>query len=61
LNESRTNGVSVHLSEIFTKRVYTYIGEVVLADAPHQEQQPDSGGQERAVWVFRCTSCRVEI
>lgn len=27
-------------------------GEVVLADAPYQEQQPDSGGQDRSVWVF---------
>lgn len=52
LNESATNGVSVHLFEVFTKRVYTYIGEVVLADAPYQEQQPDSDGQERSVWVF---------
>lgn len=52
LNESPTNGVSVHLFEVFTKRVYTYIGEVVLAAVPYQEQQPDSDGQERAVWVF---------
>lgn len=52
LNESRTNGVSVHLFEVFTKRVYTYIGEVVLADDPYQEQQTDSGGQDRSVWVF---------
>jgi 5-methylcytosine-specific restriction protein A len=52
LNESTTNGVSVHLFEVFTKRVYTYIGEVVLADAPYQERQLDSGGQERSVWVF---------
>lgn len=52
LNESPANGVAVHLFEVFTKRVYTYIGEVVLAAAPYQEQQPDSDGQERAVWVF---------
>lgn len=52
LNESRSNGVSVHLFEVFTKRVYTYIGEVVLANAPYQEQQTDSGGQGRSVWVF---------
>ncbi|MDX2354889.1 HNH endonuclease [Stutzerimonas xanthomarina] len=52
LNESPTNGVSVHLFEVFTKRVYTYIGEVELADSPYQEQQPDAGGQERSVWVF---------
>lgn len=34
LSESPTNGVAVHLFEVFTKRVYTYIGEVVLAGAP---------------------------
>tara|TARA_Y100000815_G_scaffold179957_1_gene163958 strand:+ start:1382 stop:2209 length:828 start_codon:yes stop_codon:yes gene_type:complete len=52
LNESPSNGVSVHLFEVFTKRVYTYIGEVLLAEAPYQERQPDLDGQERSVWVF---------
>lgn len=52
LNESPTNGVSVHLFEVFTKRDYTYIGEVVLTDAPYQELQPDAGRQDRSVWVF---------
>lgn len=52
LNESPSNGVSVHLFEVFTKRVYTYIGEVALADTPYQEQQLDTDGQERSVWIF---------
>lgn len=52
LNESPTNGVAVHLFEVFTKRTYTYIGEVVLADKPYQEQQLDAEGNNRPAWVF---------
>ncbi len=52
LRESPTNGVAVHLFEVFTKRVYTYIGEVVLAGDPYQEQQSDAEGNDRPVWVF---------
>lgn len=52
LNESPTNGVAVHLFEVFTKRIYTYVGEVELADAPYQEHQVDAEGKERSVWVF---------
>ncbi|MBV7564168.1 HNH endonuclease [Pseudomonas sp. sia0905] len=52
LNESRKNGVAVHLFEVFTKRVYTYIGEIVLADKPYQEQQLDAKGDRRLVWIF---------
>ncbi|WP_265533597.1 HNH endonuclease [Pseudomonas saponiphila] len=52
LNESRANSVSVHLFEVFTAKTYTYIGEVMLADEPYRERQPDAEGQERFVWVF---------
>lgn len=52
LNKSDTNGVAVHLCEVFTARTYTYIGEVVLADEPYQERQPDVEGRDRLVWVF---------
>ncbi|WP_263465012.1 HNH endonuclease [Pseudomonas aeruginosa] len=52
LSESPTNGVAVHLFEVFIKRVYTYIGEVVLAGVPYQEQQLDVEGNDRSVWVF---------
>lgn len=52
LNESRTNGVAVHLFEVFTAKTYTYIGEVVLADEPYQEKQPDVEGRDRFVWIF---------
>lgn len=52
LNESTTNGVAVHLFEVFSARTYTYIGEVVLADTPYQETQLDLKNDERFVWVF---------
>lgn len=52
LNESGINGVALHLFEVFTVKSYTYIGEVVLADKPYQERQPDAKGKERSVWVF---------
>ena len=32
LAESRTNGVKVHLFEVFEPKKYSYIGEVYLAD-----------------------------
>ena len=52
LNESPTNGVAVHLFEVFTEKTYTYIGEVELADTPFQEKQYDVENQERFVWIF---------
>ena len=52
LYESNTNGISVHLFEVFKKRIYTYIGRVQLADEPFQEKQDDASGQLRQVWVF---------
>lgn len=52
LNQSRTNGVRVHLFEVFMPTVYTYKGEVELVTEPYQELQQDSEKQERTVWVF---------
>ncbi|OLF53413.1 HNH endonuclease signature motif containing protein [Pseudomonas chlororaphis] len=52
LNESRANGVAVHLFEVFAAKTYTYIGEVMLAGEPYQERQADVKGHERFVWVF---------
>lgn len=52
LNESRRNGVQVHLFEVFRPRYYTYIGEIELAGEPYSEQQPDQDGTIRDVWVF---------
>lgn len=52
LNESGTNGVAVFLFEVFNKKEYTYIGEVELAAAPYQENQPDEDQVMRKVWLF---------
>lgn len=54
LAQSGSNGVDVHLFEVFTPkpRVYTYVGKVVLENAPYQETQSDEDGSDRKVWVF---------
>ena len=52
LAESRTNGVKVHLFEVFEPKKYSYIGEVYLEDEPYQEKQKDKNGLLRNVWVF---------
>lgn len=52
LAESATNGVRVHLFEVFRPRVYTYDGEMSLIGKPYQETQFDAEGQKRKVWVF---------
>jgi len=52
LVESNENGVNVHFFEVFTDKVYTYQGQVVLSDKPFQEQQDDEDGNLRGVWIF---------
>ena len=50
--ESRSNGVDIHLFEVFEDRKYIYQGIVSLADEPYQEIQQDSNGRDRKVWMF---------
>ena len=52
LYESDTNHVSVHLFEVFKKKIYTYKGQVKLANKPYQETQDDLEGWDRSVWIF---------
>lgn len=52
LYESGSNGVAVHLFEVFTPKVYTYIGEVKLASSAYSDTQVDALGNARLVWVF---------
>lgn len=52
LAESDDNGVTIHLFEVFTKQQYVYVGRMRLAAKPYQEQQLDSEGNERQVWMF---------
>lgn len=52
LAESKTNGVSVHLFEVYEEGVYTYEGQVELAAVPYRAHQPDAKGNIRKVWMF---------
>ena len=52
LNESNINNVDVHLFEVLTPQIYTYVGPVELAANPYQETQEDSEGKDRKVWMF---------
>lgn len=52
LAESDTNGVEVHLFEVFVPSQYIYRGIVSLAGKPYQEIQKDENGVPRKVWMF---------
>jgi 5-methylcytosine-specific restriction protein A len=52
LAESNSNGVGVHLFEVFKPQEYTYAGQMLLAGRPYKEQQPDQKGRQRFVWMF---------
>lgn len=52
LAESNTNGVEVHLFEVFEPKKYTYQGIVKLVGEPYQEIQKDENKVPRKVWIF---------
>lgn len=52
LAESAVNGVHIHLFECFQTNHYLYIDEMFLADKPFVENQLDSNGNNREVYVF---------
>lgn len=52
LAESNTNGVTVHLFEVFTDKEYIYQGPVTLIKEPYQKAQSDANKQKRLVWIF---------
>ena len=52
LAESNSNGVEVHLFEVYFPKEYTYMGKVKLAAAPFKVIQSDSNGASRNVWIF---------
>ena len=49
---SDTNGIEVHLFEVFKKAIYTYRGIVKLVEKPYQSEQLDDEGHMRKVWMF---------
>ncbi len=55
LYDSDTNGIAVFLFEVLVKSVYTYRGQVKLAESPYQTDQPDEEGRVRKVWIFPIT------
>lgn len=52
LSESNTNGMTVHLFEVYVQNEYVYRGIVKLVQEPYQEFRQDSNGNIRRVWVF---------
>ena len=53
LYQSNSNGVEVHLFEVFEKTKYTYAGQVKLSGEPYQTTQPGEDGVDRQVWIFK--------
>ena len=52
LAESATNGVDLHLFEVFEDTKYTYRGRVKLAGPYETAMQPDKDGHDRLVYRF---------
>ncbi|WP_297218301.1 hypothetical protein [uncultured Desulfovibrio sp.] len=52
LAESNSNGVTIHLFEMFTQGVYTYAGIMKLAGEPYRSIQKDVSGADRQVYIF---------
>ena len=52
LAESKTNGIHLHLFEVFEEGKYVYFGEVELAGIPYLDKQPDKNKTIRDVYVF---------
>lgn len=52
LAESNTNGIIIHLFEVFQVAQYTYQGTVRLCNTPYQENQLDENHVPRKVWIF---------
>lgn len=52
LAESNTNGIELHLFEVFESGKYVYQGRVKLSAKPFEETQLDVNKKERKVWLF---------
>lgn len=52
LSESPANGISICLLEALSPQKYTFAGQAQLSGAPYQEQQIDTKGSNRKVWMF---------
>ncbi len=52
LAKSNSNGVTVHLFEVFRRKIYTYCGIVKLVNPPYLSEQKDATGTKRKVYIF---------
>lgn len=52
LAESNSSNIGIHLLEAIEQGKYVYVGRVKLEGKPYQEDQPDSEGNVRKVWMF---------
>ena len=52
LDESKKNGINLHLFEVFEEGKYVYISEVELAGKPFLDKQPDKNDTIRDVYIF---------
>lgn len=52
LSQSKVNGISLHLFEVFKYSEYTYRGKVELINDPYPATQTGSDGKKRMVWIF---------
>ena len=52
LAQSPTNGVDVHLFEVFDAGRYEYVGQVELIHKTYTEEQVDDSGKLRSVYMF---------
>jgi 5-methylcytosine-specific restriction protein A len=52
LSESNVNNVKLHFFDVFHEGEYVYLGEVRLESNPYQDDQVDTEGNLRKVWIF---------
>jgi 5-methylcytosine-specific restriction protein A len=52
LSQSGSNGIGLHLFEVFKEKEYIYQGRVRLTGKPIQSDQEDATGNMRKVWIF---------
>jgi hypothetical protein len=52
LANSKKNGMTVHLFELFEKSRYVYAGEVELVGEPYMFERADARADDRFVWIF---------
>ena len=60
-NSRQINDLGIFLFEVFSPKIYTYQGQVMLAGEPYQETQRDFKKELRNVWIFPLKLVNEEI